>query len=494
MPTSAQGKGTHYDRVLTDFDERQRAIDLSTWNLTPPETGIFDEPRKCYTINDQWAKIVFGLISWLATPAPWASAENDGYSACEEILRFMMGGSCMSQFQLRQNDENLCILEQSTDGGNTWSFAFDYSLCLNIDGINDRINELAELLQSLIDTYDETIPSIAPDMVYDATATDDIRDIALCRACHDIVDAICEAELQRRNEIALAAALTGVVAGIVAAIIVIFSAGSGTAAALALASALAGGFATVFDGVNEAVLTDSDARSLVACCMYNALKGATITKAGFEGSLDSCAFTELTPEAQIAGAISSLLEADNMFITFVDLMQQTYKLAELGVVDCPCDIEGQWEVEWDFTVDSGASDGWQHLTWGNGWVSGKGWESQDYQGIQEINYIQNMYGTDATITYVEVERWTPDAVTNFEDSPPTTYLFQMRLRDDGVNVGSYSESAELVPIDKTIVTFDDPVGVVADYLFFTSNPRLTGGYKWYYKRVVVRGTGVNPFA
>lgn len=33
-------------------------------------------------------------------------------------------------FQLRQNSVNRCLLEQSTDGGQTWTTAFDYSICL----------------------------------------------------------------------------------------------------------------------------------------------------------------------------------------------------------------------------------------------------------------------------------------------------------------------------------------------------------------------------
>jgi hypothetical protein len=40
-------------------------------------------------------------------------------------------GGCQ-MYQLRQSSSNPCQLEQSTDGGETWSLAFDYALCSNV--------------------------------------------------------------------------------------------------------------------------------------------------------------------------------------------------------------------------------------------------------------------------------------------------------------------------------------------------------------------------
>lgn len=43
------------------------------------------------------------------------------------------GGVCSDMaYQLRQNPANPCQLQQSLDGGVTWSLAFDYSLCANV--------------------------------------------------------------------------------------------------------------------------------------------------------------------------------------------------------------------------------------------------------------------------------------------------------------------------------------------------------------------------
>ena len=89
MPDSSVGDNRKTDRHLVEYDDKERALDLSGMNIIPPAVGIFDEPTRCYKLNHEWSKIVIGIVSWLAATPVWAEAENEGYFAIEEILHFM---------------------------------------------------------------------------------------------------------------------------------------------------------------------------------------------------------------------------------------------------------------------------------------------------------------------------------------------------------------------------------------------------------------------
>lgn len=69
------------------------------------------------TVGDTRAKYAAELWRELMYPAYVRHLNGEGCGEGENLM-------------LRQNPENPCQLEQSIDGGNTWSLAFDYSLCL----------------------------------------------------------------------------------------------------------------------------------------------------------------------------------------------------------------------------------------------------------------------------------------------------------------------------------------------------------------------------
>lgn len=80
-----------YDRREVALDEKLRKLDLSTMNLVPPEVGICDPPLRVFPLNNEWAKIIMGLVSWLATIAPWRDAEDESYVGIQEVETFMIG-------------------------------------------------------------------------------------------------------------------------------------------------------------------------------------------------------------------------------------------------------------------------------------------------------------------------------------------------------------------------------------------------------------------
>lgn len=381
------------DRVRVIDDEKKRALDLSTMNLVPPSVGIFDEPTRCYRINHEWGKIVMGMVSWLATVAPWRDATEDNYIGITEISRFMQGDSCDMPFQLRQNPENSCLIEQSTDGGETWLTAFDLSLCMSIvDGssqtsitniFNSTVQQFNETVyNNYVTNYVNSITDIAPELGY-GDADDQFRDDALCHALTKFIDAVCDAAIQyydqegeALNDLLALLAMAGV--GI--AVLGLAASGIGLPAAAAIAaqatlwggligvgSAALGALVTVYTNHSKDQFEDTDAREDVVCCLLDALTGANVDQDDFQGAFGGCSGLSANAEA-ILGAAEIFGAEDGMYAAFVENMRIGFNSAKLGLLpECGC-IEPEWAYELDLTQ---ALPPWVQVVTGT-WVEGEG--------------------------------------------------------------------------------------------------------------------------
>ena len=378
----------------------------------------------------------------------------------------------------RQNPDNPCQLQQSDDGGVTWTLAFDYEMCSNLANaekvLEDGINEIYRILGE----YDGTLGSIAPDMVYDSTATDDVRDLALCHATKEIVDVICEMELERRR-LGISAINAGIggggIAGLIAAVLAAPT-GGGSLAVYAAVVALGVGVAQVgtatFSAASDSVLQNDEARDLVACCMYDALKGQNLTQTLFEQSLDVCGFTGGTNEAELAGAIAYLLVEDNVYQTFINRLQWGYKYADLGLVDCPCDAE--WDEEFDFTQVDGLSDGWeisnnQYPAWGHR-AHGTGWTVDDNPPYQALT-LQNYQASKYQITRLEVNGSNALGDNQF-----------VQIINSGVTVASQNG---LLPYDIQLASAQEADNIKIVLANVNATPVVSS--------VKIYGKGANPF-
>jgi len=326
---------TPTDRLIAVGDIIHRPLVVIEEPRTKPSVGILDEPLRCFIVNAEWMKHIGGAIEVLTEWRAWVDDTDERSASVQEVLKILSEDNCML-FQLRQNPSDPCLMEQSLDGGATWITAFDNSLCVSPAIASQSLNDSIDLLNSLLTAYDGTVSSIAPDMVYDSTATDDIRDLALCHSLNEIVDLMRQSEIEYRNQIALASTVTSIMLAILAVVILVATAGTATPFYMAVSASLAGGFGLLFGALSNAILTDDTAKDAVVCCMRDALKGSTITQLTFEQSLDNCNFTAVTNEAQLSGAISQLLTQDNMYISFLDYMQRAYPRAELGILYCSC--------------------------------------------------------------------------------------------------------------------------------------------------------------
>ncbi len=470
------------DRIIGIGDIIHNPLVVIEEPRTKPTVGILDAPLRCLVVNEEWMKHVGGAIEVLTEWRAWVDDTDERSDSVQEILKMLAEGYCM--FQLRQNPSNPCLMEQSLDNGVTWTTAFDHSLCMSPALASESLNDSIDLLNQLLIDYDGTVASIAPDMVYDGSADDNIRDEALCHALNELVDLMCEAELEYRLQVAQAATITAIMLALLAVVILIATAGTATPFYLALSASLAGGFGVLFGGLSEAILTDETAKDAVVCCMRDALYGATITKTDFENSLSSCGFTGGTNEAQLAGAISQLLTQSDMYTSFLDYMQRAYRLAELGIADCPCvDV---WEYNIDFTIDDGVADGWS-VVFGDGWFSGSGYRSETIGG-QELNYLYNYMPLDGDVTYIEFTLGNSGTPVNFQNQAGG-YIVGWTWKD-GAGTEWLRYASQNTPINTTVVVYDDaPIAI--DQLGMLNNP--WNASKWYIKGCTVKGTGINPY-
>lgn len=500
MPTNNRLPDGRYDRRLVDLDDKMRRLDIWRMNLVPPDVGIFDEPKRCYELNNQWAKIVMGLVSWLADTPIWRDAEDEGYFAITEILEFMIGKPCMS-FQLRQNPDNACLLEQSLDGGDTWTTAFDYSLCQIQSSSSDALNASIDALDALLEQYDGTVESVAPDMVYDATETDEIRDMALCHAVNELVNLLCEAELEHRANWEFIAIGFGIAATVVGFLVTIGTLGTGTPAYMALCLALTAGGTSILSEFSDELLQDTGSRDDVVCCMVTALKGETITKTNFENSLDACGFAGGSNASQLAGAISNWLTDDDVYETFLDAMQRSYRYAELGIADCPCDLSTDWTWDSDFPASQNI---WAVATSGFGnralWTGGSGYSSRDVQISSSPNRYMRMcqiQTADFTPTRIDTITLTYNLTKGSAwVDPSTTCILINTVKNDNSTVDMFVSFASATNgSNQTLVLDVNEDDIKRIVVSARSSLNSSASYSGSCKVVAVQVTGsdFNPF-
>lgn len=399
------------DRYIVPVDFQQLDNNIREEPRQPPTVGIFDAPVRCYILNIEWDAHIAGAISALTEWRTWIDDEDERSFAVQQVLKLLSNESgCDMTFQLRQNPDNPCQLQQSFNGVD-WSLAYDYSLCapqLNIDDVQNQLDKLIELY----DLLSGDVSALYENLVYDSTSEDDVRDLALCAGISAFVDFVCELVLSEREEDAVYARIGAVILAITSAVLI--ASGIGSPLGLAIATALVGGYAVIWDGISDIVLSNQDARDAVACCMYESLSGATLSKTLFEDSLDGCAFTALTPEAQIAGAIAPMLDEEDIFTAFLEFVDEKFRPAQLGLVDCNLcsiyplciDFTDLSNINIEFgTVNSGFGNPSPALS---GVISGDigvaPWNAVDYPyDYQRLSAISHTFDSPQTVSLIEFD-------------------------------------------------------------------------------------------
>lgn len=305
-------------------------------------------------------------------------------------------------FQLRQNPDDPCLLEQSFDGGGTWSTAFNYTLCANTDALTIintwNLTNIFNIEQNA--TYAGDIINLYPSWEYDGTPSDAERDAALCAALTQWVDMICEflimtiengnAETEDQAQFwsdvsygMSAAAMSLAVLGIypVAALF------AGTSLLLT---------AVVIEKIGDWLMGDAtpyrdlDARALVVCAMYEDMQGLTPTYAVWHSALD----TAMTGNAEkIRQVVSDCNHAEMAFVNWLGLMVDLTALGA-GVLANTCDECQEFAHVWEVATASGSEP---HVTYDNAspqWALLTGYYDLAEGGFIEQEYAAETYGSE----------------------------------------------------------------------------------------------------
>jgi len=159
---------------------------------------------------------------------------------------------------------------------------------------------------------------------------------ALCIACKKTIDAICETENARRDNVQdLVLAATQVVGN---GLTIAAGIGAGPAG-LAIGQIITQGVsfgAIALQEMSAELLKNEEYRLDCACAMYRALVDKSVEKAVFENSLDGVT----GDAAQLSGAISYMLSENDVYYSFVSTLSAVTDEVVDGNMSCDCVLTG----------------------------------------------------------------------------------------------------------------------------------------------------------
>jgi len=352
----------NYKHDVRGFRWQDTKIEIGRINRQPPDIGIFDPPTRCFIINQEWWTIVSGMVDWLADVAAWPAAQDEEYAAIKEIQRFMQGVECMD-FALRQSPADNCILQQTLDGGTTWTDVFDFSLCATIQDQSNSVNiqnAITYVQPTFQDTYNDYItnyvaaPSdVHPDLAYSAENRTELN-AAYCNAVWTLVNILADNSIEYyrdfnelQNEINIGIAIATVVLSVIALAGAVPTAGASLAAlaplaalwgvSIGVAATLGNALVDSYQAHTIDQFQDTNAREEVACYIVENLSGEDNTHATMIATIQGHTLTDNA--AAIADVLAIVIEAPATYAAFLEKWQNNLEYAEAGIeLFCPCEI------------------------------------------------------------------------------------------------------------------------------------------------------------
>lgn len=232
---------------------------------------------------------------------------------------------------LRQSPTDDCLLEMQDCNGD-WSTAFDFSKCRSIAktmiDLNIDLATETNIANTIINRYDGSdITTINSYLTFENynNAGDAAGNAALCMAVQSYVRGW-SSTFARKARTTLG--LTVIGAGLVAA-------GLGPIGWVVGGLVIAA--AAEFTQAAIDAAEDVNAQNDVICCMTEALEDDPITQINWIGSLQGCGFTGGSNSEILRGLIEGDLYEEGNWVLFLDKLGDATPLAQVGVVDCPCD-------------------------------------------------------------------------------------------------------------------------------------------------------------
>lgn len=366
-----------HGEVMTPDLARKQILEIGLTNRVPPDVGIFDEPTRCFKANLEWTPLIMGMVHWLADVTAWQEAGDEGYFAIREILRFMQGEDCMS-LQLRQKPDDDCVLQQSLDGGDTWTDVFDFSLCVTIQDktyqstIQNQVIHNAQTFQDIYNDYTTNYAGLPGDVhanLANPSGDDSALRAALCNALWEMVRTACNSAVsfytesvnQTQQELNFLLAVAGFTFTAIALAAAIPSAGTSLIALAAITPEIALGVGLGAGLANFLVdfwqqhtidqFQDTAAMEDVVCHLFSCLDGTDVSLVNMRGCVDDTIAG--TNQQAIMDYLEILMAHDSTYAAFLEKWANNEQFARAGIeLYCPC-MNGYQVWSWDFANGMG---------------------------------------------------------------------------------------------------------------------------------------------
>jgi hypothetical protein len=433
-----------------DMDRDQIAVPFETATTTPVEVEVLGEGAHHIDVI---------VVSQLNDQIPFLHHGGGlrKVEICGEAVE-------MPYFELRQNPENACQLEQRQTSGGEWSLAFDYSLCdsitpptapatthYNEDGILEGCDANYENCEERRDLDPRFNSPLLPPL---PTAP---GDTLRCEAANNVVGFMQDMANTLAADTGAFNGVTGLVAAIVSIIAFILGAvtfGAGAALVFGLATALFGVGAAAF----AAAMTSGVYETLLCIVYCNTPDDGVYTESDWQA-------IKLGITTELTGIASTFLHDNINAFGLVGLNNASRAGINAGL-DCgDCDCPSEWCYEWNFVTD----DGDFTATFGT-WTLGVGWVGTTAGTGKSIILTKAMASTE--ITHVEID------VTYADEGNALVKVGTVNTVDvSNVTTDTYSWNGSATDNDITL------------------NPSsgASQGADVTMTRVLMRGTGANPF-
>lgn len=80
-----------FNRQIALFEQKQRIIDLTENHFEVPDVAWDAQPVRYFKLNEQWCKILAGMLDWYEDVAGWKDAEDDNHPGIQAFLEFEVG-------------------------------------------------------------------------------------------------------------------------------------------------------------------------------------------------------------------------------------------------------------------------------------------------------------------------------------------------------------------------------------------------------------------
>ena len=359
-------------------------------------------------------KALLGTAYWQTRWSNSSQTKDQLEASMAEIDYRLDGNECEGNLMIdfRDNPVDPCEVQYSTDSGATWLTMFRKDNCApgaTEESITNVYNDI-DIVNINFAIWNGDIVNNAPQWGWSGANSDK----AICWLVNQYVDDICDfaikqidahnEELRSANDFIedLSAIIAnGVIAGIAA------SAGAITVPAVLVGAATWGITAimlAVFDsllGVSADAFKDEDARDIVKCTMYYALKGATPQYDVWETSLQY--WSGLGGNAKIiANTVNNFNQSTDYYINYMILWEDINSISAT-LPECPC--ADTWEHYWDF--ENVGMEVWTLLQEYGEYIEGYGVRTQlRTAGTWIENLIQAIrFGVDAAEVVPRCTGW-----------------------------------------------------------------------------------------